>query len=187
MRITLHVVHTDDYTAFHEAMLRNLRASRLHDNRFKVTGLSIAEADALVPPLVELTSQPRTQAEIEELLTERLGGPPHRGVWWALRTFAPLVHAPTGGTWSFGPRSTFLAAPTTPERVDPSQALPRLLRRYLEGFGPASGADFGQFALQRVPAVREALDALAGELTVLEGPEGTELFDVRGARDSASR
>jgi hypothetical protein len=182
MRITLHAVHREDYTAFHEAMLKNLRASRLHDRRFQSTGLTIADADALVPHLLELTSRPRGKAEIEAMLGERLGADPERGVWWALRTFAPLVHAPTGAAWSFGSSPAYRAAPTSPPRVDAERSLQRLFLRYLEGFGPASGADFGQFALQRQPAVRATVDALADRLTKLEGPEGTVLFDLPGAK-----
>ena len=181
MRITLHAVDAGDYTAFHEAMLGNLRASRLNDRRFKTTGLSIADADALVPPLLKLTRRPRTVAEIEAMLTDRLGAEPERGVWWALKTFAPLVHAPTGGRWSFGLRPSFVAGPTKPPRAGPEESIQHLLRRYLEGFGPASAADFAMFALQRQPAVRGALRAMTDELVTLEGPGGTELFDVPGA------
>ena len=102
-------------------------------------------------------------------------------MWWALRTFAPLLHAPTGGPWSFGPRSSFVAAPNQlpPERQEESTQ--RLVRRYLEGFGPASVQDVAQFSLLRRPVVRDALDALAGDLETLEGPDGSELFDVPGA------
>jgi hypothetical protein len=62
MRITLHAVAAEDYPTFHDAMLSSLRAARLYDNRFKAMGLTIAEADALVPGLVELASEPRTKA-----------------------------------------------------------------------------------------------------------------------------
>jgi hypothetical protein len=115
------------------------------------------------------------------MLAERLGAAPERGVWWALRTFAPLVHAPTGAAWTFGRRPSYLTAPNTSARPDADQALGRLLWRYLEGFGPASAKDFGQFALQRAPATRTALDALAGTLTTLEDPDGATLYDIPDA------
>ena len=98
MRITLHAVHAEDYPAFHNAMLPSLRASRLHDRRYTSTGLSIADADAVLPEVLEFAAQPRTKAEVEELLEKRLGEPRPR-MWWALRTFAPLLHSPTGGPW----------------------------------------------------------------------------------------
>jgi hypothetical protein len=180
MRITLHAVHAEDYPAFHSAMLSSLRASRLHDRRFTGTGLSIAEVDALVPQVLEFAARPRTRAEIEGMLEERLGDHKPR-VWWALRTFAPLLHVPTGGPWSFGPRSSFVAAPSRLPPEGRDESIQRLLLRYLEAFGPASVADFAQFTLLRRPVTRDALAALAGQVRKLEGPDGSVLFDLPGA------
>lgn len=179
MRTTLHTVVTDDYPAFHEAMTFVLRASRLNNRRFTESGLTHDDAVALVPHLLDLASKPSTKADVEAMLADRLGAPPHKGIWWALRTFAPLVHAPTGGAWAFGRSSAFLAAPTT-ERPTADVALARLAWRYLEGFGPATPADFGRFALQRKPDVTAALAALAGDLVEHEGPDGEVLLDVPG-------
>jgi hypothetical protein len=33
------------------------------------------------------------------MLAGHLGAPPDQYVWWALRTFAPVLHAPTGEVW----------------------------------------------------------------------------------------
>ncbi len=165
---------------FHDAMVPTLRASRLFDRRFTSTGLSPADLDALAPDVLAFASRPRSNAEVEAMLADRLGAAPERGVWWALRSFAPLVHAPTGGPWSFGPRPAYMAAPE-PAAGDPDQALRTLIRRYLEGFGPASAEDIAQFALHKRSTVREALAAMGGALTTLEGPGGSTLLDVPGA------
>jgi hypothetical protein len=180
MRITQHAVHAEDYPAFHTAMLPSLRASRLHDRRFTTSGLSVAEVDALLPQLLEFAARPRVKAEIEDLLEARLGDRNPRA-WWALRTFAPLWLAPTGGPWSFGPRSSFVAAPLQLPAERRDDAVGRLVRRYLEAFGPATVADVAQFTLLTRALARDALGGLAGELEQLEGPDGTELFDVSGA------
>ena len=179
LRITSHAVHAEDYPAFHNAMVPSLRASRLHDRRFTSSGLTIADADALLPHLLEFATQPRVKAEVEDLLEARLGDRNPRA-WWALRTFAPLWHAPTGGPWSFGPRSSFVAAPVQLPPEDQDASIQWLLRRYLEAFGPATVADFAQFTLLTRAVARDALGALAGELERLEGPDGAELFDVPG-------
>lgn len=180
MRITLHAAHVKDYPAFHKAMLPSLRASCLGDRRFTDSGLSSAEADALLPHLVELTGQARTKVEIEDMLEARLGFR-HKGVWWALRRFAPLWHAPGGGPWSFGARPSLIAARASlpPEHQD--KFVQHLVRRYLAAFGPASVRDVAQFAMITRSAVRDALAAVAGELQKLEGPDGSELFDFVGA------
>ncbi len=181
MRVTLHAVTAADYPPFHRAMAEPLRASRLFDRRYKETGLSAADTDALIPHLVEYVAERRTNAECEAWLNARLGAAQPRA-WWALRTFAPVVHAATGGPWSFGYRPSYLAAPLEDQPPDGRDACVQwLARRYLEGFGPASAADLAQFTLLTRSAAKDALDAMAGRLERLEGPGGSVLFDVPGA------
>ena len=181
MRITLHTVAVEDYPPFQRAMLRNLRASRLHDRRFESTRMTIDDIDELVPPLLRFISAPRTRTEIEGLLADYLGQEPDKHVWWAMRTFAPLLHAPTGGPWSFTVTApAYQAAPLDPDWDDPEVALQQLIWRYLEAFGPASAADFAQFALQRQTEIRPALEGMADRLVRIAGPNGTKLLDVPG-------
>ena len=179
IRLTLHAVHAEDYPALHNAMLSSLRASRLNDRRFTSSGLSSADADALLPHLVEFAARPRTGSEVEDLLEARLGERKPR-IWWALKMFAPLHHAPTGGLWSFGPKSSFVAARAKPAWESPEESVQWLVQRYLEGFGPASIQDVAQFTMLRRPVVQQAMQALAGRVDELQGPDGTTMFDVPG-------
>jgi len=184
MRLTLHAVDAEDYPAFRRAMERSLRASRFGDRRFTLTGLSIADVDDLVPQVIAFAARPRTNAEFQEWLDARLGVLPQPGAWWALRTFAPVVHAPTGGPWSFGLRPSYVATPSHPSYLSPADrdaSIQRLVRRYLEGFGPASVLDVAQFTLLPRSVAREALRRLAETVDRLTGPDGAELFDVPGA------
>jgi Winged helix DNA-binding domain len=105
MRITMHAVHADDHRAFREAMEPTLRASRLGDPRFTACGLTAADADPLVGELLDFADQPRTAAECEAWLGQRLGTPIPPASWRMLRQYAPLWHVPTGGPWSFGVRA----------------------------------------------------------------------------------
>ncbi|MFE9560638.1 winged helix DNA-binding domain-containing protein [Streptomyces sp. NPDC006487] len=187
MRLTLHAVHAEDYPAFREAVQPSVRAARL-GTRFTDSGLTAADADLLVPQLLDFADRPRTTAECEDWLGQRLGVAPRPGAWWGLRQYAPLLHAPTAAPWSFGERPSYVAPPCRPRTVpaDPEAAeesLRTLVLRYLEGFGPASAADVAQFSLVQRVRVRQALRALelSGRLDRLEGPDGEELFDVRGA------
>lgn len=181
VRIALHAVHAEDYPEFHHAMEPMLRAARLDDGRFTSSGVSVADVDALLTPLERFTARPHTGAEVEDMLAKRLGGP-RKGVWWAMRTFAPLHRVPTGGPWSFDGDSLFVVARTKPASADHDSSVRRLVLRYLEGFGPASAQDVAQFTFHRQPAVRRALEGLGDELEQVEGPSGTTLFDVAGAR-----
>ncbi|MFD3914466.1 winged helix DNA-binding domain-containing protein [Streptomyces sp. NPDC058603] len=184
MRLTLHAVHAEDYRAFREAMEPTLRGSRLGDSRFTASGLTVDTTTALVADLLHYAEQPRTVAELGGRLRARLGAPMEPAAQRMLRQYAPLWHAPTGGPWSFGTRPSYVAADTRPVPAEPdvaARSLRTLIRRYLEGFGPASVADMAQFALVQRARVRTALTALAGELEQLESPDGTVMYDLPGA------
>lgn len=177
MRITLHAVHASDHPAFHHALWRVLRGARLNDKRFTGSGLSIGDADELMAHLLAFAAeQPRTKVDVEAMLEERLGFR-HPGVWWALRTFAPLRHVPTGGPWSFGVKAAYRSSGAALD-ADRDASTRHLIRRYLEGFGPASVADMAQFSLLPRTLIRAALP---DDLVTFAGPDGTVLHDVPDA------
>jgi hypothetical protein len=179
MRITMHAVAATDYPAFHEAMQVTLRAARLNDRRFTAEGLTSDEADALIPEVTAFASAPRRNADVEAWLEQRFGTPKPR-VWWALRQYGPFVHAPSGGPWSFGPRPWYIAAPEQRRPGDAVASMATMIRRYLEGFGPASITDMRAFVLTYVPYLKEAVSSLGDVLVRLTGPGGRELYDVHG-------
>ncbi|MEU0399437.1 winged helix DNA-binding domain-containing protein [Streptomyces sp. NPDC006197] len=184
MRLTLHLVHAEDYRAFREGMEPTLRGSRLHDPRFTAAGFTAADADALLPGLLAYAGSARTGAELRRHLEEGRGGPVEAVVWRMVRQYAPLWHAPTGPPWSFGTAQSFVTAAELPSLADPEASaagLAALVRRCLEGFGPASVADVAQFTTAPRRLVREAVKSLEGELDRLEGADGTVLYDVPGA------
>ncbi|MFL5774643.1 MAG: winged helix DNA-binding domain-containing protein [Chloroflexota bacterium] len=177
MRITLHAVTAEDYPAFHEAMQVSLRAARLNDRRFTAEGIPVADVEALVPELLEFAATPRTNAEMERWMEQRFGSPKPR-VWWALRHYGPFVHAATGGPWSFGPRPGYTAAVEQRRPGDAPASTRYLVRRYLEGFGPATVQDIAQFSTIYRPPIHEALRSLGDELIRHTGPTGEPLYDV---------
>lgn len=180
IRITLHAVVAQDWAPFHQAMLPALRGSRLADRRFTAGAHTAADADALLPDLVQFAARARTGKEIVAFLEERLGADA-KGMWWALRTFAPMRRVPSGGAWAFTTVSSFQAAVTPAQVPTELAARAHLLERYLAGFGPASIQDFAQFSLLRRPAARDALGVLANRVEAIEGPDGTTLYDLPGA------
>jgi len=181
MRITLHAVTAEDHGSFRAAMRSTLRAARLNDRRFRATGLSVDDADDLASHLATAIQRPLRRRDIEALIAERRGEPPDAAVWWALRTVAPLVHAATGGPWSFDRTPSFVAAPHAREPDDQVAATQRLVLRYLAAFGPASRRDVAQFALLRMAELDPVFDALGDAVDTLEGPDGETLYDVPGA------
>ncbi len=176
MRMTLHAVHHQDYPPFYAAMQRRIRSGRVGDPRFTVGGLTGEEADELFPALRKYAGkQARTGVAMEAHVAEQLGGT-REGVWWALKTYAPLHYAPTGGPWSFKGRSSFRAADRAWEKVTAEHGTKLLAQRYLAAFGPATVADFAQFTLLKQATARTAMEQ-AGPVR-LEGPDGLKLYDV---------
>jgi Winged helix DNA-binding domain len=192
MRLALHAVHAADYQSFREAMEPTLRAVMiLRADGFTASGLSAAHADALIPDLLAYADRPRTATEMQAWVERRLGTPRDQHVWRGLRGYAPLLYAPTQALWSLGARPSYIAAKRRPALADPvasAAALQTLVKRYLEGFGPASVADVAQFALVQQARVREALKALSGsgELERLEGPDGVALYELPGTPHPAA-
>lgn len=182
-RMTLHAVVADEHRAFREATEPSIRAARLHDERFRASGMRPEDVDEIVPHLLAFVAEPRTAPECEAWLRARLGDDVHPGTWWALRQYAPWLRLPTGGPWSFSAGTAYVEPPALP-RLDPesaSESLPFLVRRYLHGFGPASVADMALFAMVQRGRARRAVDQLGDELEQLAGPGGEVLYDLPGA------
>lgn len=123
---------------------------------------------------------------MENQVTARFGKHAHR-MWWALRTYAPIHHAPTGGPWSFTPPNAYLDSSAAPRPASPSGApdadagTQRLLLAYLRAFGPASAQDFARFTLLTRPVITRALHGLGDQLVPVAGPGRAALFDLAGA------
>ena len=176
LRITLHAVHVDDYPHLRSAMLDRLRAARVGDPPFAPLGLTAEAAHALLDDVVEFARTPRTNAEFDAWCAARLGALPKPGLW--LRMYAPVVHAATGGAWSFGRRPSYIAARVPHVEVDAAESVQVLARRYLEAFGPASIADLAQFSMVSRAAARAAVHDQADTLVTCTGHDGSELWDV---------
>lgn len=181
LRITLHAVAADDRPVWHRAVVGSLRGSRLHDRRFTSTGLTSADADGSLDDLLGFLSEPRTNADVDAYFAARFPQAAEQRIWWALRTYAPLIHAPGPHVWTFGPRPSYLAASIRPEGaapVDEADAMVSLARRYLAAYGPATAADLAAFStLTRAPATA-ALAALGDELVRHTGPDGKPVLDL---------
>ncbi|MEV0719708.1 winged helix DNA-binding domain-containing protein [Asanoa sp. NPDC050611] len=171
LRVTLHAVHGADWAALHAAVTPLLRASRLADYRWLESDLTDAEAQAALDHLAAYASTPRSGDDIKAMLAGRVGDPAQ--MWWALRTFAPLHHVPTGGPWSFRHPASFVHAAGG---LDHAESMRALVRRYLSAFGPASTSDIMAFTRLNSARVKAAVSALGDELTSHDG-----LLDLAGA------
>ncbi len=173
-RMTLHLMTAADYEVAHRAMTPTLR-TRMHDRRFRASGLGVAEADALVPELLAHLAEPRTNQEIEAWISERFGID-GKAAWLGFRGFVPARHAVTGPPWSFGPRPAYVAASTRPTPADEEgadAAVREVVRRHLRAFGPSAPADIAAFTTYLRAPITRAIAALGDELVRYRGPKGT--------------
>lgn len=184
LRITLHAVAAEDRAVLHAAVVATLRAARLNDGRFLRTGLTSADADRSVDDLLTYLAEPRSNAELDVFFAERFPDLPETGIWWALRSYAPLIHAPGPHPWTYGHRPAYLAAPPWAREQEPIEegvAMVELARRYLAAYGPATPADLAQFATLRRPPAKQAFADLAEELVTHTGPDGKPVCDLAAA------
>ncbi|MBU7598049.1 winged helix DNA-binding domain-containing protein [Streptomyces sp. P38-E01] len=202
MRMTLHVVHRADHPVFLQAMQGTLRA-RLGHERFRSSGVTSGQLDALLPQLLDHLAEPRTVAELQTWLsahfTEGPADPPAgtagpadseraseavRGALWAARLVAPLLRTTDSAEpWYFRTAGSvsYVASTARPDPDDEAagdEALGALLLRYLGAYGPASVADAAQFLTVPRRRVRRVLTGLEDALVTRRGPGGEELFDV---------
>ena len=131
-----------------------------------------------MPELLDFLETPRSKTEILDHLAQNVSTEPR--LWWALKTYAPLIHAPTGPPWSFD-RHTVYERARTMARPPIDDAVRSLVRRYLAGFGPATIADFNQFSLQAMSVARPAFESMRDELVTYTTINGDELFDIPDA------
>lgn len=183
MRMTLHAVAAEDYPIFWSALADYALRARSLDRRFAPTGNSDGDVRQLTERMLPLMDRPRSNAAMAALLDELAGPAPDPGWWWAVRAYAPLLHAPTADPWSFGRRPSYVAATPQPIRLGQSaeDALDHVVRRYLAAFGPAALVDIAEFTKLARSAARAVVERLHPELTQFRGSNGQELIDVPGA------
>ena len=186
LRVTLQTVRAGDLGPLATAMHPVLRASRLHDARFADGGIARDEALAATPEFLAELAEPRTNEHMEAWTQARFGEHPTPSVWWAMRYLLPLVHAPTGGPWSFGARPAFAASGLPAVDADDAEALRRsqeeLVRRYLAVFGPAAVGDIAKFSVFLLGTIRPVLERLRDDLVevAVQGRRGP-FWDLKDA------
>jgi hypothetical protein len=168
MRATIHLVSAADYWPF-ELGVRDARlASWLRAHRGSPDAAAVEAAARLVES--RLDGGPRSRAE----LIEGLDTPRFNGAGMSLH----LLRVPPSGTWErrradvYARAQDWLGEPA----VTPDEGLDLLIRRYLQGFGPASPANVADWAGLPITPVNGALERL--ELRHFRDERGGLLVDL---------
>jgi hypothetical protein len=165
LRSTIHLVSRADYWPLALAIRDGRRAW------WRRATKRTADMDAAAARVcTALRGRTAPRRELEELLG--------KDVFHGIGLWVDLVRAPPSGTWERRRADLFALAEEWigPPDVTPADALDTLVRRYLQGFGPATRNEVASFAGLRVGDVAPALERL--ELRRFAAEDGAELLDL---------
>ena len=172
MRETIHVVSKRDYALF----AAGIRASG--QEWWRRVNKGPAEVDMRVFARRArrfLQGSVRSRAEIEAFL--RANDFP-RASLWGFAHWLDLIRVPPAGTWEHRRASLFALAEEWVGALESTEeaGIEHLARRYLGGFGPASGNDISSWS--KVPRAR--LDPVLSRMTLrrFRDEQGKELIDL---------
>ena len=167
MRATIHLVSRRDYWPFVVGIRRPLREWWLRTHGRDIDAKEIAANDRMVRRAFE--GGTLTRAAIEQILGKRLG---------PAGLFLDLVRVPPSGTWERRRADLYALAEdwVGPESATEEEGVELLVRRYLQGFGPARPTEIADWASLDVKTVRATLERL--ELRRFQDEQGKELVDL---------
>jgi hypothetical protein len=167
MRVTIHLVAAGDYWPF-AIGVRDARRARWMRVRPELSADELRAAAARTKR--RLADGPLPRAElIEDMDARTFNG---IGMW------LDLVRVPPAGTWERRRADIYATAEgwLGPPSVTPAEGAERLIRRYLQGFGPAAPTDIANWAGLPSRQVDEALEGLA--LRRFRDASGAPLVDL---------
>jgi hypothetical protein len=167
MRATIHLVSRRDYWPFVVGIRRGLQEWWLRTHGRDISRREVAANDRKVRRALRGTTLSR--AELEEVIGQRLGP---AGV------FVDLVRVPPSGTWERRRADLYALAEdwVGPEDATEDEGIEHLVRRYLQGFGPARPAEIADWASLDVSTTKRAIERL--ELRRFQDEQGKELVDL---------
>ncbi|MEP6910625.1 MAG: winged helix DNA-binding domain-containing protein [Actinomycetota bacterium] len=170
LRATIHLVSKRDYWPFTVGIRRGRREWWLRTHGKNVDHRRVASDDRKVKRA--LAAGPLTRAEIEGLIGMRLG---HCGLT------LDLVRVPPSGTWERRRADLYALAESWvgPENATEQEGVEHLVRRYLQGFGPAAPNDIANWiggSALKAAAIKPALERL--DLRRFQDELGKELVDL---------
>jgi hypothetical protein len=167
MRATIHLVSKGDYWPFAAGIRKDQLEWWL---RVHGRGTDTAELKADAHRVRRaMAGKTLGRAELERVLGKRLG----------LSGLAlDLVRVPPSGTWERRRADLYALAVdwVGPEDSKPGEGVEHLVRRYLQGFGPARATEIADWAGLNVKTIRPVLERLS--LRRFQDGQGNELVDL---------
>ena len=167
MRATIHLVSKRDYWPFVVGIRQAQREWWLRTHGRDLDAKKIAANDRRVRRAFD--GGTLTRAELERTLGQRLG---------PAGLFLDMVRVPPSGTWERRRADLYALAEdwVGPESATEADGIELLVRRYLQGFGPARPAEIADWASLDVKTTRHGLERL--DLRRFRDERGKELVDL---------
>ena len=183
LRITLHAVAVEDREVFHAAMVQTLRAARLGDRAVHPHRTDQRRRRCQRAHLLTFLAEPRSNAEVDAFFAERFPDLPETGIWWALRTYAPLIAWSRAAPVDLRPPPG-LSGGSVPGVAECDGRTPARHGRA----GPALSGGVrtrdpgrpGPVLHPVRPPVKQAFADLTDELVEHTGPDGKPVYDLAG-------
>lgn len=173
MRVTIHVVSARDFPLFAAGIRKGRREWWLRVHRTQIDGLDMETVASRLRAY--LADGPRRASELKERLSAD-GFPP--AAWSGAGLWLDMVRVPPSGTWEQRRADLYGLAEDWIDASSPTEAegLEHLIRRYLEGFGPASVKDVASWAGLPVQWILPPVQRM--RLRRFRDEQGDQLFDV---------
>jgi hypothetical protein len=175
MRSTIHLVSAHDYPLFAAGSRVGRREGWLRYHRGRLGEKEIKAAAALVRSALDDGTMHRD--ELLELVRphDPTGG---TALWNGVGAWVDLVRVPPSGTWERRRADLYATAESWlgPADATAEDGTEHLLKRYLQGFGPARLTDAADWAGLSVTTVRPAAERL--KLRTFRDEEGKTLLDL---------
>jgi len=177
MRATLHLFTAADFLRLRMTIQPALERSFASVSRRRDGDLDFDHVLAAAEPFI--AAQPRTFAEISDMLAQLVPEGDVGAMRYAVRMRLPLVQVPIPTGWSYPGNPKFaLASQWLDQPIPAGEPLRTIFFRYLTAFGPASVTDFQTWS--GFPSVKAAVEPLKPELCVYKDESGRELLDLPG-------
>ena len=177
MRATLHLFTAEDFFRFRATLQPVLSGAR--ESVIKQRGSDFDQDRLLKAARKFIAEQPRTFAEISEMIAELMPDQDVGALRYTVRTQIPLVQVPVSGGWSYPGKPAFtLAESLLGGKIPDKDNLRELVLRYLAAFGPASPTDMQTWCGYSLPVLKAEFEKLKPELTIYLNEKRQELFDL---------